>query len=265
MAKYYFVGTLLPSLSFDTPPEISFAELDVLLHDNLTQRDYEKTLAVRRFFDILNLRLLWQGEELDPRGYLSPQVLEEALVSGAGLPDYVYDFVDKFPKKQDRIHHFPLLLTRFFQSDENIRDSFLRSYLTFERELRLVMSAFRAKKLKRDLSAELQYENCEDELVAQLLALQDSESFEPPEKYQDLKGLFDKYTDHPLALQKAIDEYRFETIENLVDLADVFSIERLLAYLIQFFIVEKWFQLDNAKGIQIVDTIVRDNFKIGTL
>lgn len=264
MAKYYFVGTLLPSLSFDSPPEMSFAKLEVLLHDNLTPRDYEKTLVIRRYYDILNLRSLWLGEELDPKGELTPGALEEALISRVGLPDYVYDFVDRHPKIEDRIRHFPFLLANFFQSAENLKDPFLRFYLNFERELRLVMTGFRAKKLGRDLSVELQYENPEEDLIAQLLAQQDAKSYEPPEKYKDLKVLFEKYGDDPLALQKALDEYRFAIIENVVGLEDVFSIDRLLAYLAQFVVIEKWFELDKAKGIQIVDTLVKENHHHGT-
>jgi hypothetical protein len=241
MAKYYFVGTLLPPLLFDAPPEITFAELDVLLRDNLTERDYGKTVAIRRFFDILNLRALWAGEELDPRGSLSPQALEEALIQGDGLPEYVYLFVDKYPKIDDRLHHFSFLLSKFFQNTKNMNSSFLRNFLSFERELRLVMTAFRAKKLGRDLSVELQYENPEEDFIAQVLAQKDAKTYEPPEKYKELKIIFETVGDNPMTLQKAIDEYCFGTIDSLVSMADVFSVDRLLAYLIQFMIVEKWF------------------------
>jgi hypothetical protein len=256
MAKYYFVGTLLPALSFDAPPEMSFEELKVLLRDNLTPRDYEKTLAVRHFYDVLNLRALWREEELDPRGELGAVELNEALVNRVGLPDYVYEFVDRYPKIEDRLHHFPFLLARFFQNAKRVTDPFLQRFLSFERELRLVMTAFRAKKLGRDLSVELQYEDPEEDLIAQLLAQQDAKTYEPPEKYRDLKVLFDKYGDNPLALQKALDQYRFETVESFVDMADTFSIDRILAYIVQYMIVEKWFELDKEKGMQIVNTIV---------
>lgn len=259
MTKYYFVGTLLPSLSFDAPPEISFAELEVLLRENLTPRDYEKTAILRRLFDILNLRALWLEQDLDSKGELSALELSEALVNRVGLPAYVYDFADQYPKNEERIRHFPFLLAKFFQSTGNLRDPFLISYLNFERELRLVMTAFRAKKLGRDLSVEFQYEDPEEDLIAQLLAQQDAGVFEPPEKYQEIKVLFEKYGDNPLALQKAIDQYCFETIENLVDMGDVFSIERILAYLLQFIIIQKWCELDKGKGMEIVDIILKEN------
>ena len=175
MAKYYFIGTLLPSLSFDIAPEISFARLEVLLRDNLTTRDYQKTLVIRRFFDILNLRALWLGEELDPRGEMTRLELDEALAGRTGLPDYVFDFLDVHPHVNDRIRHFPFLLAKFFQRGESINEPFLRRYLNFERELRLVMTAFRARKLGRDLSVEFQYENPEEDLIAQILAQKDAQ------------------------------------------------------------------------------------------
>lgn len=256
MAQYYFIGTLLPSLSFDAPPEISLEKLEVLLRDNLTQGDYEKTLLLRRYYDILNLRALWRGDEWDPRGELSAYEMDEALMTRAGLPDYVYEFIDRYHKIEDRLHHFPFLLARFFQSAEDLKDPFLRKFLKFEREMRLVMTAFRAKKLGRDLSVEFQYEDPEEDLIAQLLAQQDAKIYEPPEKYQDLKVLFDKYGDNPMALQKALDQYRFDKVESLVDMADTFSIERILAFFVQFMLVEKWSKIDKDKGIQIVDTIM---------
>jgi hypothetical protein len=264
MTKYYFVGTLLPALSFDLPLEITLEELERLLRENLTERDFEKTGVIRRFYDMLNLRAFWREEPLDPRGELSELDLSEALVSGVGLPDYVYSFIEQYPNKEERLRHFPFLLTKFFKTAQEDKDSFLHRYFQFERELRLVMTAFRAKKLGRDLSIELQYEDPEEDLIAQLLALQDAKVYEPPEKFLDLKLIFDKYGGDPLALQKALDEYRFEKIESFVDLADVFSIERILAYLLQFMLVEKWSQMDHAKGIEIVRMSLETGVKKGT-
>ncbi len=258
MANYYYIGTYLPPLSFDVPPEISFTEFKKLLKDNLSEDDYRKTKIIRRYYDILNLRSLWLREELDPHGELDELELEEALATQVGLPSYVYDFIATHEKTEERIRHFPLLLARFFQSAASEQDPLLRKFLNFERELRLVWTGYRAAKLGRDLSVELQYEDPEEDLIAQLLAQKDSKVFEPPEKYQDLKIIFEKYEEDPLALQRAIDQYRVAYIESLVGMADTFSIERILAYMIQLIIIEKWFELDKDKGKEIVDTIVRE-------
>ena len=44
----------------------------------------------------------------------------------------------------------------------------------------------------------------------------------------------------------------------MVDMSDTFSVERLLAYLMQLILVEKWFELDIDKGKEIVDIIVKE-------
>lgn len=258
MKKYYYIGTFLPNLSFDTPPEISFAELKELLKDNLTPSDYEKTIIIRRFFDLLNLRSFWSGEEFDPFGELTLYELGESLINRSGFPEYVYEFLETYPGKEERLRHFSFLLAKFFQGAADLKDPFLRRYMLFERDLRLITAAFRAKKLNRDLSYEFRYENPEEELIAQLSAFRDGKNFELPEKYTELKLLFDRFSDDPLALQKAIDEYRFNSIDALVDMSDTFSIERILAYLAQLIIVQKWFEMDKAKGIRIVETLVKE-------
>jgi hypothetical protein len=257
MANYYYVGTFLPPLSFDRLPEITWSELSDLLQDNLSASDLEQTRIVRRLYDVLNLRSFWLDEEFDAWGNLDSMELEEALFNQEGLPTYVYDFLENYEKKEERLRHFPALLAAFFQRGVEAK-GFVHQYLNFEREWRLVFTAFRAKQLGRDLSVELQYENPEEELIAQMLAMKDAKTYEPPEKYEVLKELFDKHFSDPLALQRALDEYRFNTIDRLVEQEDLFSIDRILAYLVQFMIVQKWFTLDQNKGLKIVDTIVKE-------
>lgn len=258
MTKYYYIGTYLPQLSFDARPEITFSQLNQLLRDMLNESDYEKVRILRTFYDILNLRSLWLNHPLDVFGELSSLELEESLINQIGLPSYVYDYLETYHTKEDKLAHFPQLLAQFFQSAKKIKDPFLHEYLELERNLRLVLAAFRAKKLNRDLKDELQYEDPEEELVAQLLAFKDSKTFELPEQFLTIKNLFETYEDDPLALQKALDEYRFVEIDRLVDLSDTFSIDRILSYLAQFMIVDQWNHQDQVKGQQIVETLVKE-------
>lgn len=257
MTNYYFVGVYLPALSFDVAPEISFQEFDDLLRQNLTVSDYAKTKKIREMYDILNLRSFWLGQPLDPRGEMQKREIEEALITQAGFPVYLYDFLGRYEKVEDRLRHFPWLLARFFQTAVQESSGFVRAYLQFEREWRLVFAGFRAKKMGRDLRVELQYEDPEEDLIAQMLAQKDAKEYEPPEKYEHLKVLFEKHGNDPLALEKGLDQYRFDYIDQLVGLEDQFSIDHILAYMVQLIIVEKWFELDKNKGLNIVDTIVK--------
>lgn len=257
MSQYYFIGTVLPDLTLDSEPEINFFGLDTLLRDNLSEEDYAKTTVIRGYFDILNLRSLWMGQEIDPRGELNASELEEALINHVSLPGYIFEFLARYHTVGERIHHFPALLANFFRHAKQEKDPFLSKYFTFEREFRLILTAYRAKKLGRDLSVELQYEDPEEELISHFLVQKDAKALELPEKYEDLRAILEKNENDPMALERALDEYRFNTIDKLVDMSDMFSIDRILAYMAQLTVVEKWFGLDKKAGLKIVDTIVK--------
>lgn len=256
--KYYFLGTRLPPIQIGEPLDITFEELDTLMRDNLTRDDYHKTIVIRRYYDILNMRSFWLHEELDPYGNFDVNELEDALLTQIGLPSYVNTFLEENEKIEDRLFHFPELLKEYFRVEsEKTDDPFLKDYLEFEREWRLVLVGFRAKKLGRDLLQELQFEDPEDSIVQQILAQKDSKTYEPPDQYTNLKTIFEEHQSSPLNLHLALNQYRFDRIQKYVGF-DLFSIERILGYMVRLIIAEKWQQLDKQKGIAIVDRILKE-------
>jgi len=257
MANYYFLATLLPRLQIGEPPEISFDEFDQLLSDNLSASDYAKTSTIRNFYDIYNLRSYWKGEPLDHAGNFNSSELEEAMVTRTMLPPYVFQFLDKYESKEERLRHFPELLSTFYKIEVSRSTGFLKAYLMLERELRLVLVAFRTKKLDRDLLKELQYEDPEEEIIAQIIAQKDASQYEPPPKFEEIKFIFEKYSNDPIEIQKALAEFRFYKIEEMLGL-DMFSIDRILGYMAQLLIVERWQHLNKQKGKEIVDSMLKD-------
>lgn len=253
--NYYFLGTLLPELHIGEVPEIGFREYKQLLKENLSASDYAKTRVIRNLHDIFNLRFYWKGEPLDPFGNLKDSDFEEAFATRSMLPSYVFEYMDKYENKSEQLHHFPALLATFFNEEIEQSSGFFKAYLILERELRLVMLAFRAKKLNKDVFAELQYEDPEESIIAQILAQKDSGSYEPPEKYEELKVIFDKYQNQPLELQKALIEFRFNKIEEMLGL-DLFSADRILAYLVELMLTEQWQHMDQQKGQKIVSNML---------
>lgn len=255
--NYYFLGSLLPTLTMGEPSELSFLELEHLLKDNLSKHDYERIQLLRRFFDIQNIRSFWKGEELDYRGNFNEHDLEEALLTYEGFPDYIYEYLDRYTTEEERLHNFPALVSAYFTEEQKSAQGFLLEYIKLERDLRLVLLGFRAKLLGRDLVHELQYEDSDDELVIQLLAQRDAAHYEPPQRYSDLKTLFEIHHDDPLELHKALLIYRFNKVDDLIGV-DLFSVERIQAYLVQQIMVDTWMELDQAKGKEIVDSIVKE-------
>lgn len=257
MTQYFYLATVLPSLQFGVEPEISFDDLSILLQDNLTPGDKKQAEVIRRYYDILNLRAFWKGEPLDPHGNWNSNELEEVILDRNHIPKYLDRYLDEYESTADRLKNFPRLLAAYFQEEEMHANGFLGKYLRLERDMRLILVAFRAKKTGRDLLKELQYENPDEKLIAQILAQKDDLEFHPPEPYEDLKPIFTQHSDDPIGLHQALLEWRYQKIQEMVGFK-TFSTDRILGYLARFILVENWLELDKEKGIKIVDSIVEE-------
>lgn len=257
MARYYFVGLMLPDLQIGIAPELSFQKFDLLLKDNLTRKDYELVTIIRRYYDIENLRCLWRGEHLIPYGNLDEKSLEEALLNADKLPDYVNDFLQQHETKESRLQFFPSLISEYYRTEAKRNSGFVKRYLDFERKLRLLETAFRAKKLNRDLSHEYKFEDHEENFIESLLSQNENRQFEPPEGFQDLKPILEENYFSPIDLHKALCEYRFSKIEILAG-NKPFSIDRILAKLVKLIIAERWHRLNREKGNKLVDLYIKE-------
>lgn len=206
--NYYFLGSILPPLSFEQVPELSFSEYDALLKLNLSKEDYQQALTLRRFYDLMNLRAYLRKEPLDPYGTMNEHEIEEAIVSGNGFPPYFYSFLEK--------SDFSELVSHYFKEEIKKNSGFVKDYLILERNLRTAFTAHRARKLGKDLSLELPgVEELPEESVEEIYKLD------------------------PLELQRSLYEKRFQAIEELCGL-ESYSLRRVLGTMMQIIIIEKW-------------------------
>lgn len=258
MTEYYYLATSLPALQIGVPPEIDFQELMTLLKENLTEVDYKRTLRLRWLYDIANIKAFWTGEPLDHWGTLDKNELEEVLITRENyLPDFIYEFLADYETLDERLKNFTKLFASYFNKLITRGHGFSKQYAQFERNLRLTLTAFRARQLGRNLEKEFQFEDPNDEIIAQLLAQKDAKTFEPPAGFENLKPILEEFYDSPMDLQKALYEYRFNKLEEIVNF-DTFSIDRILTYLLEYIMVDKWNQLDKKNGVAIVDHIVKE-------
>ena len=234
-------------------PDISFEEIKSRLEINLSRRDYEKTQVLRLFFDLNNIRSLMQEEEIDPRGNLTEKELDEALLIRNILPSYVFDFLDQYATVEEKVKNFPALIERYYTEEIERQKGFLQTYLKFERDLRLVLTGYRAKKQKRDVMRELQFEDPQDSIVADILAQKDAATYDPPEEFRDLIELMRGCGPDPWEQHRVFAEYRFRKIGGMAEL-EIFSIDAILAYLAQLMIVEQWNEMDEVRGKMVLDT-----------
>lgn len=254
MGNYYYLTSSLPPLEFPVLPEgVGSVFLRVDLETNLSEEDRKRVESLYLFVDLSNIKLLFGEEEVDPRGNLDEKELDEALLYQSFFPLYVFDYLQKYETRKERLKNFPALLAQFFREEAETQKGFIQKYFSFERELRLVLLGFRAKKLHRDLGKELQFEDLADPLVMQILSQKDAEQYEPPVEYKEVKELLDLSGSDPLEQNKAIAGYRFRKIKEMGE-NNPFSIDWLLAYLAQVMIVEYWNGLDKEKGQTILST-----------
>ncbi len=268
--QYYFLASLLPPLEIGHVPTLGFQEFRELMRINLTEEHWHQIGRFLRLIDLENMRALWLQEPLDPHGNANREKLEQAILEerwpdGEEFPAYMVDYLVRYSSVEERVAHFPLLLAQFFNEQlenqeggqEQLHTDFFGKYFAFQREMRLVVLGFRAKKLDRDPVVELQYEDETDPLVAQILAQKDAKTYEPPFEYRELWPIFDAYVDKPRELHRALYEYQFDHLVELGS-ADPFSIERILNYLSRLILVERWMELTVQKGLDVINTIERN-------
>jgi len=254
MSNYYYLISALPPLEYPVLPEgIDSARIRSYFQVNLSEEDYKKVRSLYLLVDLLNVKTLFREEEIDSRGNLNEEELDEALLHGDFFPEYVFDFLQKHETLADRIKYFPSLLALFFHEETNKETGFLRSYFSFERELRLVLLAIRAKVLGRDLLQELQFEDLTDPLVLQILSQKDAETYDPPSEYKEVNELLAAAGSDPLKQSTAIASYRFRKVREMGEGED-FSIDALLRYLTELMIIEYSNELNKEKGQIILST-----------
>lgn len=258
MHNYYFVAPSLPVLTLGETPDMSFKEILYRLKMNLSKQDLHKVEVLRRKIDLENIRSLYLEEPLDDRGNLTEKELDEALLVEADLPEYVFRFLDQFEEPKEKAAHFFGLLSRYYAEESEAQEGFLKDLLTLQREMRLVLAALRAKKLRRDLIAELQFEDFTDPIVAQILAQKDMDDYEPPLAYQDLKENLKACGNDPWEQYKTVIGYEFLKIEEMAGYP-FFSLDWILGYMARLLLVERWNELDPERGGEIVD-----HYKTGT-
>lgn len=253
--QYYFLILSLPHISLNSPLEISFKEMMEMIEMNVTPQDLEKVRLLLAPIDLYNIRALWMGLALDDKGNFSATELEELLlVEDERLPSYLLDFLDRYEKMEDRLTYFPSLFASLYSSQEENLQGFLKKFYQFEREMRLVLTALRAKRIGRDSVRELQFEDPFDPFVALILAQKDASDFTPPIEYEDLKSLFVENSSEPGALHRSLLDYRFEKIGEMSEQTS-FSMDQVLSYIARFLIVDGWFRLDREKGQSVVDEL----------
>jgi hypothetical protein len=255
--QYFFLSTSLPEIEVGSPMGMHFAELMQLYELNLIRKDLEKVQRIRLLVDLKNVQEYLIEGVFDPRGNLSLKEIEDALLNRVNLPEYLFDFFEETQESKDRFRRFSRVLAQFFAEQMQINRGFLKKFFTFEREVRLLLLAYRAKRLGRDIQVELKYEDPTDPFVSYLIASKDMPQLEMPFEYADLQEVLIKTEDEPARQFQELMQYKIIKIQEMA-MYQPFSIDWLLAYMVILMYVEDWYGLNKEQGHNALNKIIKE-------
>ncbi|MFZ4773653.1 MAG: DUF2764 family protein [Chlamydiia bacterium] len=233
---YTFLECFLPPSSFDIKPEVNLRELDELYAQNLNFEDMKSLQMIHVFINILNLRAYFTADRLFLGGTIESDEIAYCLERELTYPPFVFDYLDKYPDINDRIHNFrELISTTYDWLIENSK-GFVHDFFEYDRKLWITTMAYLGKKRGRKVEEDLGFLDPKDDVVKMLLEQRDSEHFEFPEGLEGIDLELDIAFSDPLKEIDMIARLRFNFCQNCLQ-SSPFTLDSILAYYMQILVL----------------------------
>ncbi|MFC1709313.1 DUF2764 family protein [Candidatus Omnitrophota bacterium] len=144
---------------------------------------------------------------------------------------------------------------QFYLKMTTSSNEFIRSYFTFDRDLRNVLVALNKRKFNLDTDG---YVGEQEDDVIHNLKISSLSDFGLSWDLSYVPALIDHFqSDDIVSFERYVDQLRWETIDS-INTFKYFAIDVLLGYLVKFMLVERWLSLDVQSG----DEIFKDRTKV---
>jgi hypothetical protein len=256
MSRYYFFDTLLPPLIIGRPVEMGWPEFSDLAQQNLMPGDLHRLRELRLWYDLQNLRPLWLEQPLQPYGNYSQEGLETALATDALCSPLVEDFMAAHKDVKERVRYLPQLLTSYLERLSGQHRGFLKWLGGFERHLRLLLVALRARGQGMDLLQAFYFQDPRDPFVAFLIAQRGSEFLVPPLGFEEVGKLWESFHEEPLQIAEGLLRFKVGAIEEAFR-DKRFTIDHVLGYAQRLILIEQLELGDPTKAQLVVNSWLR--------
>ena len=260
--NYYYLATSLMPLEFGDIPELTFLELIDKYSLTLSEVAMKDFQIIRFYYDLENIKQLFIGGSapsfFDPRGNLSQKELRQVLDHKDYFPQYVYDFFDQYKESKEVVLYFPALLSSYYIYEAEKATGFLKQYLEFERCWKLIVTGYRAKKQKKDVMKEFSFEDVKEPLMASIVSKKDSPHFEAPFGYEEVQEMLVKAKNKPMYQYRYLADFRFRKLREMTA-SQPFSLDYLMSYALRVAILEDLHGLNEIKGQEILNSILKDS------
>jgi hypothetical protein len=245
--KYYFLVSFLPDIHRDDK-KLKLRLADLLAEKYLfTGKDWAEIEWILLAGDVLQIERLWAGKEVEVEYSLyGMDFWKEQIRSPKDIPDFFEDALNTFvmdgpsPKAVEQLYE-----AYFTHAIERSASRFLRSYLAFEKDLRNIITAIRAR--KKGLPP-FDHVLGEGDLV-DFLGRSTAEDFGLLAEYPWIEELMASW--EPLQTEDTIQKILWGTIDEMAAPMR-FEFDVVLAYLLKLHILEQNLALSDEGGKEII-------------
>jgi hypothetical protein len=245
--KYYFLVSYLPELQRDDK-KLKYRLADLLAERfHIAQEDRDDVELILLQGDILQIERLLSGKETEVEFTLyGREFWKDQLKSPREVPGWLSEFFESLasegfsPRGLDRLYqaYFEFAVQKAF-------NPFLRTYLNFDRDLRNILTAVRAR---RKGLPPFEYLVGEGDL-ADALGRSSAEDFGLTNDYPWIDQVVNAKT--PQDLEETVQRIVWETIDEMIE-PNHFEFDVILAYLLKVQILERNLALSEEQGLDIV-------------
>lgn len=265
--NYYCLVAGLPDIVLDDRKmAMSSVELRDYLQENLHHKDFDMVKLFYLPWDHQNLVqiLFHNSPKWDERGNYAREDLEILadrkqldFVEPGKYPPYFITFLENFFDDDLETTETPAikqLTEEWYKMLDTHRNRFVRDIASYYRMKNNIMLALNSRKY------ELAYENAligDDEMTA---ALKKSRARDfgltgDVEYIENLIQIFE--IDNILEREQKIDNHLWSYLDEIT-VFDYFTAEKILAFVLKYFIVERWFVLDREQGQQRFSRLLKE-------
>jgi hypothetical protein len=255
-----FAAASLPPLSFNQTPPISVKSFYEMLELNLSSKHRNTIDSLRRIIDVKNILSFQTGVLFDKKGNFLESGLRLALTNSEYFPDYMLNFLEKYPEESDLLQNFPKLYAMFF-FEEIAKGGMAAEFLTFEKNLNLVLFGYNGKRRGVDVLSYLVNEDASDPLVTYIaMQAKNTSGFIFPYKYKPLeKSILDAGAD-PMKQYFSITKYRFSYYQHILNCNNV-SFKGICAYMMCLWILDELSSFCEEKGREVLKELVESEYE----
>ncbi len=265
--NYYCLVAGLPDLIMEDR-KLAFSSLAFreLLQQDVHPQDYKLVSLFYLPFDHLNIlnRLYDEEPAFDNRGNFIQEEIEELTdkktfetAEGFNVPEYILDFVEDYfreEEKPSKIEAERSLTKDYYDHLLNTGNTFMNNYVRHELNLRNILTALNGRKFDMDVSADI----IGDSDIEQALKKSRTRDFGLANDVDNLEAIIQLH-EIPNLLDRELktDTMRWHFLDEATFFS-YFTIEKVLAFVIKVFIVERWISLDEEKGKELFKQLITD-------